>query len=63
MPEWAQSLLTVGVTAIAAYAAIRVELRWLRRDLDGVESRVTDLETARFGHPRRRGSDFGRASR
>jgi hypothetical protein len=44
MDPFVQQILTAGITgafaAGGAYAAIRVELRWLRRDVDRLNKRV-----------------------
>ncbi len=55
MPEWFTALLTVIGATVGAYAAIRVEVRFLWRDLDRLTNRVEDLE--RFTGHRRRWTD------
>ncbi len=62
MPEWAIGVLSAIGAAAGAWAAIRVELRFVWRDLSRVESRVGDLESGRTV-PRRRLTDVPRARR
>lgn len=52
MPEWAQSLLAISGAAVGAWAAVRIELQYLRRDLDELRARVALIE--RGDLPRRR---------
>jgi len=41
MPDWLASALFAGVVAaLTSRAAIRVELRWLRRDVDAAHERL-----------------------
>lgn len=56
MPEWAQTILSVTGAAIGAYVAIRVELRFVWRDLTRLETRVGRLESGQT-MPRRRWND------
>lgn len=52
MPDlWAQIITAVvsgliggTITGVAAFAAIRVEIRWHRRDIDDHHRRITQLE-------------------
>lgn len=40
----ASALVTGAITALVTVTAMRVELRWLRRDLDKLEKRVDQLD-------------------
>ncbi len=49
MPDWlAASLVAAVFSAAGAWAAVRVELRWLRRDVDSAHSRI-DLLPCQVG--------------
>jgi hypothetical protein len=43
------ALITGAISAGGTIAALKVELRWLRRDVDETHRRLTVLEAARFG--------------
>lgn len=58
MPEWAQAILSIVGAAFGAWAAIRIELRFVWRDIARLEARLAALE----GIPRRRRDDFPRTS-
>lgn len=55
MPEWVQTLVAVAGSIVGAYAAVRVELRYMRRDLDNALERIERLEQRSF--PMRRYTD------
>ncbi len=40
-------LLTAVCSAAGAYAAVRVEIKYLRRDVDAALARITSLEKAK----------------
>lgn len=61
MPEWAQSVLSIGGAAVGAWVAIRVELRFVWRDLSKLDGRIAELERAHG--PRRRATDWPRVRR
>ena len=44
MPEWVIGVLSAAGAAVGAWAAIRVELRFVWRDLARVERRLQSLE-------------------
>lgn len=48
--DWLQLLANAAFAAGGAWVAIRVELRWLRRDVDRVEKRVDGLEERERGY-------------
>jgi len=40
MADWLQVVLSAAFAAGGAYAAVKVELRWLRRDVDRAHARI-----------------------
>ena len=44
-----QSIVTGLVTGVAAWAAIRVEIKYLRRDVDRAHERLTRHEDIKHG--------------
>ncbi len=58
MPEWLLPALTSGAASgLIFYGAIRVELRWLRRDVDHAHWRIDGLTGDRRGRQRYQPSD------
>lgn len=46
MPDWLFSAALSGVvTGLVAWGGIRVELRYMRRDIDQAVTRLRDVET------------------
>lgn len=48
--EWLQTLIGAAFAAGGAYAAVRVHLYYLRRDIDRIEERVDGLEQRERGY-------------
>lgn len=58
MPDWLlQSIVTAAGGALITWGAIRVELRYLRRDVDRAHLRLDNLPCGQYG---RRATDCER---
>jgi len=58
MESWLLALATAVVTGLVTWGGVRVELRWLRRDLDKMERRQDRIEGVLIGRAGRSlGSD------
>jgi hypothetical protein len=47
--SWLLALVTAVATGLVTWGAIRVELRWLRRDVDHSHKRIDRIEGALIG--------------
>jgi hypothetical protein len=49
MDSWLLALASAVATGLVTWGAIRVELRWLRRDVDHAHKRIDRVEGALIG--------------
>lgn len=56
METWLLALATAAATGLVTWGAMRVELRWLRRDVDHAHKRLDRIEGALIG---RRAAELG----
>jgi len=49
MESWLLALATAVVTGLVTWGGVRVELRWLRRDMDRLEKRQDRVESVLIG--------------
>ena len=49
MDSWLLALASAIATGLVTWGAIRVELRWLRRDVDHAHKRIDRVESALIG--------------
>lgn len=55
MADWLQVLLSAAFAAGGAYAAVRIELNWLRRDVDRLHARQDAQDERYMDHLRESG--------
>lgn len=48
MESWLLALVTAVITGLVTWGGIRVELRWLRRDVDWAHRRIDQLDRRGF---------------
>lgn len=59
IPDWLQVVMAIGSPAFAAggaYMAVRVNLAWLRRDVDRAHQRIDAVNELIYSHFTFRGS-------